>query len=350
MKFVNRQSEITFLHHHFASEPNSLLFVYGPKSSGKSTLLDKVVHELNTKHYAVNFLDLRGVLIYDFQSFLGVFFPKNIKESAKDIIEGISINIGFFAIKASDDPLLKKNAFKVMEDKLIAAKKRGLTPIIILDEIQSLKDIYVNNERYLVDELLNLFVRLTKVSHTAHVVLATSDSYFIEEIYHNARLKKASMFYFVDHLDKHSVMEWLTHEQFSKHEIETVWRYIGGCPWEIQEIITKRQQYKMIEEACLFFVNDEYGKIFDYVFRMERQKENVFYSVIEKIVKDGYCHIANITDRDIGFELIKQMVAHDFWFYRVDEQKISANSKSIYWAFEKMLNTRLLNDTPVSHS
>jgi hypothetical protein len=82
---------------------------------------------------------LRGVLIYDFQSFLEVFFPKSIKESARDIIEGISINIGFFAIKASDDPLLKKNAFKVMEDKLNSAKKRGLTPIIIIDEIQSLK-------------------------------------------------------------------------------------------------------------------------------------------------------------------------------------------------------------------
>jgi len=67
--------------------------VYGPKSSGKSTLLAKVVNELDTKKYAVNFLDLRGVLIYDFQSFLEVFFPKNIKESAKDIIEGISINI-----------------------------------------------------------------------------------------------------------------------------------------------------------------------------------------------------------------------------------------------------------------
>ncbi len=180
MQFINRLSEIAFLHHHFASEPNALLFIYGPKSSGKSTLLDKVVHELDPKHYAVNFLDLRGVLIYDFQSFLNVFFPKDLKESAKDIIEGISINIGFFAIKASDDPLLKKNAFKVMEDKLIAAKKRGITPIIVMDEIQSLKNIYLNQERYLIDELLNLFVRVTKVTHTAHVVLATSDSYFIE--------------------------------------------------------------------------------------------------------------------------------------------------------------------------
>ncbi len=36
-------------------------------------------------------------------------------------------------------------------------------------------------------------------------------------------------------------------------------------------------------------------------------------------------------------ELLRTMVAHDFWFYKTDEQKITANSQSLYWAFEKML-------------
>ena len=39
-------------------------------------------------------------------------------------------------------------------------------------------------------------------------------------------------------------------------------------------------------------------------------------------------------------ELIKMMVAHDIWFYKADEQKILANSQSIYWAFDKLVNTR----------
>jgi len=338
MKFINRQSAITFLNHHFASEPNSLLFVYGPKSSGKSTLLDKVVHELDTKKYAVNFLDLRGVLIYDFQSFLEVFFPKDIKESAKDIIEGISINIGFFAIKASDDPLLKKNAFKVMEDKLIAAKKRGLTPVIIIDEIQSLKNIYLNNERYLVTELLNLFVRLTKVSHTAHVVLATSDSYFIEEIYHNVKLAQAANFYFVDHFSIDSVRKWLKDENFTKGEIETIWHYLGGSPWEIREVIIQRERGKSVEDACHDFISDKYGKIFDFTFAFERERLALFYQVISRIVKNTYYSLAEADSKDSPMlkDLIKEMVAHDIWFYKVDEQKIVANSKSLYWAFERL--------------
>lgn len=245
-------------------------------------------------------MDLRGVLIYDFQSFLDVFFPKNIRESAEDIIEGISLNIGFFAIKASDEPILKKNAFKIMEDKLVSAKKRGIQPIIIFDEIQSLKNIYLNKERYLIDELLNLFVRLTKVTHTAHVVLATSESYFIEEIYMTAKLQQTSHLYLVDHLDKPSVEQWLKEENFSNNEIEMVWYYIEGSPWEITEIITQKRQGKSVEEACQYFVNDKYGKLYERVFRMERQQEDVFYAVIENIVKKGYCDITDIGNKEIG--------------------------------------------------
>jgi len=70
MKFINRQTEIAFLSKYFVSEPNSLLFVYGPKSSGKSVLLTKVVNELDQETFTINFMNLREVLIYDFKTFL----------------------------------------------------------------------------------------------------------------------------------------------------------------------------------------------------------------------------------------------------------------------------------------
>ncbi len=342
MQFVNRQAEIQYLDAYLTSEPNAILFVYGPKSSGKSALLDIVVHKLDLKRYAVNFLDLRGVLLYDFQSFLNVFFPKDFKENAKDIIEGISINLGFFALKANDETLLKKNAFKVMEDKLVAARKRGILPVIILDEIQVLKTIYLNHERYLIDELLNLFVRLTKVTHTAHVVLATSESHFIEEICQNVKLKKASTFYFVDHLDEQTVRAWLAAKHFNEHDIDTVWRYLGGCPWEIQQVLIERANYQSIEEACLFWVNDEYAKIREFrnVLREEGLCEE-FDRITQQIVRNGSYSRNDQEDAACMNALIKKMVAQDIWFYKTDEQKIIANSQSIYRAFEKMVNQRV---------
>ncbi len=40
-----------------------------------------------------------------------------------------------------------------MGDKLRSSQMRGKRPVIVLDEIQLLKHIYVNSSRYLIDEL-----------------------------------------------------------------------------------------------------------------------------------------------------------------------------------------------------
>ena len=136
MEFINREKDIKFLRKYLKSEPNSLLFIYGPKSSGKSSLLHKSVEELNHEEYAINFLDLRQVIIYDFKSFLNVFFPKRLRNKVKDILKGITINSGFFSLSLEEESSLQENAFGLMVDKLISANKRGIKPVIIIDEIQ----------------------------------------------------------------------------------------------------------------------------------------------------------------------------------------------------------------------
>jgi uncharacterized protein len=337
MKFVNRVQEMQDLRGYFAQEPNALLFVYGPKSSGKSALLQKLVAELPPDRFVVNFMNLREVLIYDFNTFLDTFFPKTLYGKVKDVADGVTFNIGFFGLNVEDEKLVKQNPFKVMGDKLRAACARGKQPVIVLDEIQILKNIYVNSTRYLLDELFNLFVSLTKTGNVAHVVVATSDSYFIEELYNHAKLKKTMELYLIDHLSRAAVADWLAEEGLSASESELVWQHLGGCPWEIQQLLKGRGRYDTLEEACAFFVHDEYGKLVDYVFNMEPRKEKMLRTVIEKIVKDGDCHITDLPEKAAGAELLKEMVAHDFWFYRIDQQRILANSQSLYRAFEKLV-------------
>jgi uncharacterized protein len=340
MKFINREKQIKYLNNHFESEPNSLLFVYGPKSSGKSTLLDKVARELDKEKYAINFLDLRRVVIYDFKTFLNVFFPKKLRGKFKDILGGVTFNTGFFSVKIEEEASLKENAFAVIVEKLESAKARGIQPVIIIDEIQLLKHIYINSERYLIDELFNLFIALTKVTHLAHVVLATSDSYFIEEIYNSARLSKTSEFLLLDHFEKKDIVTWLRDERFTEDEIETAWEYIGGCPWEIQHVIKKKKHGQKVEDICHGFVKTNFLKISDYIFPFESHKEDVFFKVINKINKNGYCKKESITQKQVLLELLNKMISHDFWFYNAEDGRITANSKSIYHAFKKMIKER----------
>ena len=46
----------------------------------------------------------------------------------------------------------------MMEEQIRKAKEKGIQPIIIIDEVQMLKNIYLNGERKLLDEVFNLFV------------------------------------------------------------------------------------------------------------------------------------------------------------------------------------------------
>jgi len=337
MDFINREKQIKYLNDHFESEPNSLLFVYGPKSSGKSTLLEKVARELDDRKYAVNFLDLRQVIIYNFKTFLNVFFPKNIRNKAKDILNGFTINAGFFSVKMDEESILEENAFKIIVDKLASAKQRGIQPIIIIDEIQLLKQIYINGERYLIDELFNLFIALTKVTHLCHIVLATSDSYFIEQIYNSAKLSKTSRFFLLDHFEKQDIYNWLKKEGFQDQEIETVWDYIGGCPWEIREIIEQKRQGFNVKEICLSLIDTEYSKISNLMLYFNKEKQDCFIEVISEIVKNDFCQIMAFENKTVILELLKDMIAHDCWFYIANQRKIIANSKSIYHAFCKIV-------------
>lgn len=92
MEFINREKEIKYLEGHLKSEPNCLLFLYGPKSGGKSALLSKIVEELDKEKYAVNFLDLRQVIIYNFKTFLDIFFPKKLRDKFTNILSGVTFN------------------------------------------------------------------------------------------------------------------------------------------------------------------------------------------------------------------------------------------------------------------
>ncbi len=77
------------------------------------------------------------------------------------------------------------DAFEVMEGKLSMDEESGKRPVIVFDELQKLKDIYLNggSQKPLIKELFNFFVRLIKVLHLSHVMVMTSDTFFIEQVY-----------------------------------------------------------------------------------------------------------------------------------------------------------------------
>ncbi len=82
--------------------------------------------------------------------------------------------IGFKAEVLERVKRKQENLFKVFIAKIREILESRRRPILIIDEIQKLRDLYMENgngEREFLKEFLNFCVRLTKETHLSHVVI-----------------------------------------------------------------------------------------------------------------------------------------------------------------------------------
>ena len=256
MKFWDREREAKWLKRYLRTEPNAILFVYGPKSSGKSTLLQKVIAEEKLDAF---YYDLRMIPISSYKDVLSIFFrERGWRERIKEAVPGIASAVSkYFEVDSwalRDILELKLNPFEIMEDVLRGRfrrrRKRGY-PMIVFDELQKLKEVYLNspnNQRPLINELFNFFVRLTKVLHLSHVIVMTSDTFFIERIYGDSALKHTSRFYLVDFFDDETALRILLDEGLSKEDAEYVVEMAGGVPWVLEEVLEGEDPREVVED------------------------------------------------------------------------------------------------------
>ncbi|HLP48709.1 MAG TPA: ATP-binding protein, partial [Candidatus Kapabacteria bacterium] len=208
--FIDRVKELADLRLFVDKRPSEILFIHGPKSSGKTTLLYKFLEQIqNEQKLNVKFLDLRETFTNVYDDFLKTFFQVETKGDKKETLSS-NINVGFFKIDSTiEKKILEKRAdpFKVMKAELLELTQQGIKPILIIDELQALDKIYLDNdkERQLIKALFNFFVAMTKQSHLAHIIIASSDGYFLNTVYNDSKLKKCSMFYKIDYLAKKDI-------------------------------------------------------------------------------------------------------------------------------------------------
>jgi AAA+ ATPase superfamily predicted ATPase len=296
--FINRENELQDLRNFVDKRPAEILFIHGPKSSGKTTLLYKFLEQLEKEQKLdVKFLNLRRMSTefsddYSYHDFLKMLFnvqDENKKEKKGKFSGGI--NVGFFKIDSEIEQKIKKgrvDPFKVMEREFTQLQHNGIKPVLIIDELQALDKIYIDNgkNKRLIIELFNFFVAMTKESHLAHIMIASSDGYFINQIFTDSRLKKCSTFYKVDYLEKADVMEWLLNlEKYSKikdytltaAEAEKIWDTVGGSMWEIQYILSSLFEQSLDNVIASYKIKMR-SIIVDYVVRPGRKE-------IEKLLR-----------------------------------------------------------------
>jgi len=336
--FINRSKEIKYLNDYLKDAPTAIQFIYWPKSTGKTALINKVINELPKDKYAIQYMDMRRVLITNFNDFKNIFFPPDLKWKLWEVARWIKINLWFFEWDINDEELIQTNIFAVMEQKLQKANDKWIKPVIIIDEFQYLKDIIIDKENnlLLVEELWKFFIALTKVTHLAHIICLTSDSYYIEELYRHTKLKNTSKYYLVDHLEKKDIVWWLESEWLKEDAIEYFWDNLWGSVWEIWQALLDYQNTWDYKTSIETMIDDENARIFDLIENqtlLNSEEIKKFIKISKYIAKDGE-YIMKWWEQ--LFNLIKLLVDQDIWFYDSRKQKITANSKTVQKAFERL--------------
>ena len=295
MKFWDREKEKERLKRYLKSEPNSILFVYGPKSSGKSTLLFQVVKELSKRKWFVQkydmyWYDLRGIMISSYNDVVQLFFESDDKEGQKIIKEAQALfgipNIASFSVKRTIYDEIKNkelDPFKYMEAVLRKNRKKH---VIVFDELQKIKDVYMNgeNQRPVVKELFNFFVRLTKVLHLSHVIVMSSDTFFIEEVYIDSTLKNTSRYYLVDYFDDDTAYNILVNKGIEERAAKEIVDKAGGVPWILEEVIESEEPLQVLEELR----KESKAKILGYLDekRIKGEDIEITFKVFEKVLEN----------------------------------------------------------------
>ncbi len=227
--------------------------------------------------------------------------------------------------------------FNVLLDELERVKKKGNQPILIIDEIQTLEDIYINGDRKLLKEFLNFCVRLTKETHISHIVILSLNTIFIDRIYNDAKLKKTSNFYKIDHIERGVVEEWLSREGFKKEEVELIWDYFGGCIPDIQRMMRERKEAENLKEYLKKQAYLAESEIIDLMRKMDKDKRSRFKEIVKVIVKKGYFEASEDDDVKLD-EVISYFSKKEILFFDPLERKVTGNSRIYEKGFERLLN------------
>ncbi|MHC1575085.1 MAG: ATP-binding protein [Candidatus Methanogasteraceae archaeon] len=260
IEFHNRERETKEIRSILDSRPTLITFMYGPINSGKTGLINHVVEEL-PEDYVVFYINLRTKFLSSYDDFIESLFEmemesgealKKGKETLAELVSSVTKVAGIPITKEFLDYVFKdnkpKNAFSYIIKLFEEVRAAGKQPVLVLDELQKIGDVKVNG--FLVYELFNFFIDLTKEKHLAHVFVATSDSLFLECVYSEAMLQGRCRYLLVDDFDDATTAAFLGAYGFTDDEKALAWEYCGGKPVCLVELINQKFGGGAVKEKC----------------------------------------------------------------------------------------------------
>ncbi|WP_456415992.1 ATP-binding protein [Methanocaldococcus sp.] len=350
MKFFDREKEINKIISIIAGEPNFIYFVYGPINSGKTALINEVINNrLNRNKYVVFYINLRGIFISKYEDFIEVLFEeysedKKPLEIIKGLIKDIPVVSGIPIPKNTLDELLDKkspkNVFKYITNILLELKNQGKQPILIIDELQKIDDMKING--FLIYELFNYFINLTKELHLCHVFCLSSDSLFIEKVYNVAMLDSGAKYVLVDDFNKENALKFMDflakeilNKNLSNEEKELIYSYVGGKPSDIYSVIDE-MRYGELNNILNEMLKIEISKLKYFLEDIKEDNNEEFYKEVVNylsLFKENYI----IEDIKIPKKIREFLIKKNILFLNPIEGTLKPQSFLVWNAIKRVL-------------
>ncbi len=285
ISFYDREREVERLLSILANRPDMITFIYGPINSGKTELLNHLINRLDER-YVVFYINLRERMVASFKDFIEALFEVGDKRwKRKDIIKKLLSSIARFngiPISVEDVESIfgeerPRDAFRYIVEVVKEVRKRGKMPVLIVDELQKVRDVRVDG--FLIYELFNLFVRLSKEMHACHVFAVSSDSLFIERVYSEAMLYGRCRYILVDDFDLETAREFLKNHGFNEREVKVAIKYFGGKPMYLVEAIKNRES---LEEFCSEVLKIRVRQVKDFLYSLDEEMHERVLRLFER--------------------------------------------------------------------
>ena len=316
IEFHDRVKEMKEIRAILDSRPTLITFIYGPINSGKTELINNLMKNL-PEAQKVFYINLRGRFISNYDEFIKVLFDVEhearygrIKEFLKPIVNVLPES--YNGIPIPKDMFLKlfkekdvEDAFVYIETVLRAFCESDRAPVLVIDELQVIGDLKVDD--LLIYKLFNFFIRLTKELHLCHVFAVTSDSLFIENVYSEAMLEGRCRYLLVDDFDCGTTIAFLEGHGFTDDDKAVAWKYCGGKPICLVELVNTEEDRKGKAEEMLKIRK---GQIEEIVYSLEARDKEMFDAVMrmlsEFIGKEevGYKYISDEIKFLVGKNII----------------------------------------------
>ncbi|MDQ7032888.1 MAG: ATP-binding protein, partial [Desulfonauticus sp.] len=322
--------------------PKEILWLYGPKSTGKTTLIEYLIEKELTSNlkifdkYWIKYINFRGKLVGSYDSFLNSFIKKETQ--LKDKL-GVRINLGLITLNYKLYQEVQNKNIDLFDAIIEELSNINKTKILVIDEIQTLDSIYYNGEKELLKEFLNFCVRLTKETHLCHVVILSSNTIFIDRIYNDAKLKVTSRFKKIDHLEYETIKNWLLGKDlgFSLQDIDLIWDYLGGCIPLIQRVLRERVYFDSLQQYLENEAKLAESEIIDLMRRFLNKKEKDTFKQIIKIIVDKGFFETGEEDNEVLVKVIDFMAEKEVFFYDPLTRKVTGNNKLYEKGFELVI-------------